>query len=312
MALTANGLVRELGRRRHELYLSTPTAAGSTTTLIDQALLQHFPEDVNPFNAWVRGSVTADVANRGVERRSSRWAYQASTLHFPYAFPAATTTGEYEIYTRTSYNRLLAAINAGVAAIGRPWGRPVLDDTVVGVAETWKYTLPSGVNWIEFSPLEIQILDSAASYPYTSAVGYSPRIYPVVSSAGVTTWYLQFGRQPPVGSIIRVYGRVQQADLVADADVLPVEGRFEGRVREYLMMHARHALYLWEADAEPIGKAAYAERVAEQSLLRAREAIFEGAPGGGTIQIQVPGRGGGQVASGSDEAGYLAAHNTMH
>lgn len=316
-APTLTTMVRELGLRLGELALSTPTSAGTSTTLIDTSLTQFWPQDIDTgtFNVYVYGSPTADTANVGVERRATSW--QASsgtaTLYAP-GFATGPTTGLYEIHTRTSHARKVEAINTGVRALGLSWYRHVMNESsIVTAANTWRYELPDATLWTGGGwRVELQVNTNAdfVGYPYIDASPWNPQLHQETTAAGVTTWYLQFGILPPTDRIVRIYGEAAFTDLAAEADILPLDEPTAGMAYEWLLMNAAAKLWEWEGNRMPAGQV---ERI--QAWLQTERAstfkyLVEHAPAHRNGRVVTPGRGDGQLGGGwrTDDQ-WLAAFN---
>lgn len=313
---TAQALVREFAARQGEFYLATAANTGSPTLLVDANLLTMLPVDIpSQFNAWVYGGATADVANRGVERRAASFSATAAglTLYAP-GFPTACTTGAYEIHSRTARSRKLAALNAAIRLLHLAWFRPVRDQTLTTVTNTWEYALPNTVLWESVARIELQVStdNTLIGYPYADARAWDSRLYRAVDANGVTTWYLQFGVQPPSGRLIRFLGQAAYTDLVADTDVLPLEGDWAGPAVEWIYDYAAHKLWTWEANKQPSGDAQKAIARAEQILQEARQELLENRPTPLPSHIVVPGMGDGSGLERTGGPGYLAAWRMLH
>lgn len=297
-APTAQTLVRELAQRMGEFALATAAASGgSATKLVDQGLRVHLPHNVDiNLNVWVYGAANADTANRGVERRAKSWNYDTATLtlHGP-GMPAAMTTGDYELHWRFSRARKLAALNDALGELGMHWYRPILDESLTTADNTWRYTLPSTINWQGVQQVLIQIStdNSLVGYPYQDATPWDPAIEASVAANGTTTWYLRFGAKPPSGRTLRILGAASYTDLVADTDVVPLRNDWAQRALAWLYKWAQHLLVSWEIGAQP---AAQTERLLawnQYILLEARDELMRNAPEAPNARLIVPGVGTG-------------------
>lgn len=286
-----------------EFVLATVSGAGSRTALVSEGLLQYFPNDVSQLNAWVYGRSTADVGNRGVERRASAWVASSVTLtlHAP-GFPVAVTMGDYEIHTRHPRARKLRAINEAVAQLGLLWWREFYDDSLVGAANTWRYTLPATQNWAKVTRIEIERNPAQPTYPYGDASALNPRVERRVAADGTETWEIQFGSLPPPGRRIRVYGEGWFPELSADTDTLGIGGKWAGAAEAWVYDYAQYLLTEWERSRNP-GQAADQKLrlMALDRLVRAKERLLERIsqehPRG---KIVVPGVGDGQYSQPSE------------
>lgn len=290
-----------------ELVLATPTSAGTTTALIDTKLAQQYPRDVPQLNVWVYGRAGADAANVGLERRASSWDIDTNTLTlYSPGFPAAITAGTYEIHLRQRRKRKLESINAAARQLHLYWYRPFIDESIITTVNTWQYTLPSSQNWARVDDVQIEVNTAQATYPYRPARRWNWRVWPEVSAAGVTTWKLQFGHQPPVTRKLRLFGHGFFADLVNDADVLAIQGDWEGPAIEWIYEYAQFSLWEWESNRQPTGQGEKGRIWSFDRLMRARDKILEMSQPRTNGKINVPGRGDG-VYSFPTDTGYLAA-----
>src|SRR2546422_6294540 len=87
-------LAREVSYRYSDLALSTPSS-GTQTTLVDQTLLQYFPNDVTQVYPWVYGAGTNTDGSAGLERRGEQWTASSYTLTLhPPGVPSNILAGE--------------------------------------------------------------------------------------------------------------------------------------------------------------------------------------------------------------------------
>ena len=301
LAPTAQYLVRELAKRMGELTLSTPTG-GSTTTLIDAVLKQVWPASVtSQLNPWVYGSQTADVANRGIERRGSAWDASSTTLTFYAPWPTAITTGTYEIHSRTSRERKLEALNAGVRELPFAWPSAVLDESLTTAAGTYRYTLPSSILLRQVVRVQLEgDPDATGNPPYLDAGPWDHTLVHTTDSTGNTVSYLQFGSLPPSGRKIRLLASTGYADLVNDTDVLALPEPVAGAATEWLYKQAEFLLWCWELNRQPAGQTERLRLQVEQSLQIARRHLLDLAPPPNNSAIRVPGRGTSSAGAGTD------------
>lgn len=314
-APTAQSLIRELGYRLGELILSTPTSAGTTTTLIDSSLKGYWPQDVSAgtFNVYVYGSASADTANVGIERRATSWLASTTTATLYTAFPTAPTSGVYEIHGRTTHARKLEAINSGVRELGLSWYRHVMNESSITItANQWRYELPTATLWTGggwLVQLQVNTSVSFTGYPYIDASPWNPQLHMETSAAGVTVWYLQFGQLPPVGRIVRILGEAAFSDLTADTDVLPLDVPTAGMAYEWLLMNAAAKLWEWEGNRMPAGQVERIQAWLQSERAEKMKYLAEHAPAHRNGRVAVPGRGDGTMGGGflTDDS-YLAAY----
>lgn len=316
MSFTAQQLIRELAERQGELALGTAEAGGSTTTLVATDLTQWWPVDHNKLNCWVYGSSTADASNRTLERRGSSWSADNVTLTLAApGFAAACTTGVYEIHARTRRTRKLEALNEAIGQLQLYWYRPVVDDTsITTAANTWTYTLPSSVNWSEFPRIHIQINTdvTATGYPYADADPWNWEVRRAVSSTGVETWTLQFGLLPPPGRKIRIFAEAGYVDLVLDADILPIAGKWGRLAHAWIMAYSQMLLDDWEASRQPAGQIDRERLMRDDRLKRQLELLMRTAPGHENAKLVIPGHGDGIFPNGrSPNPAWLAVFKSM-
>ncbi len=319
MVATASSLVRELAQRMGEFYLSTPTG-GTTTTLIDAALDQYWPSNVGqqsaPMGIWGYGSITADTNNRGIERRAKSYQQSTHTVTFLSAWPTTISTGAYELHWRTPRSRKLEAINSGVRQLGFHWARTIVDGTTLTTAaNTWSYALPTNIQWGSIPLVELQIaLDATLiGYPYVNAGLWNWTVRPATDSSGATTYTLQFGTLPPPNRKIRVFADANYSDLVADADILPMDVMTSGIATEWLYSWAMYQLQRWESVRQPMNNTQWLEQQAAALMKEASEIRdrFAGSPP--MTKITTPGKGDGEWPSGmASDPQWFAAYQTIH
>lgn len=129
-----------------EYFTSNPTG-GTTTTLVDATLTQWMPaplgQGTEKFLPWVYGTNTADVLNRAVERRAQTWDGTNTLTFFTGApWPAAISTGAYEVHLRWPASRKLEALNEACGQLGLSWYREFVDTSITTASQTWSYALP--------------------------------------------------------------------------------------------------------------------------------------------------------------------------
>jgi hypothetical protein len=316
VARTLQTLVRETSTRYRDYILSVPTASGTTTTLVDTSLNQHFPQDVANAFVYVFGSVgppAADASNQGVERRAKQWSAGSSTITFSAgaaALPAAPTTGQYEIRRRFPRSRVVEAINDAIGQLNMYAIRPFEDTSITTSQNTWQYTLPNSQNWGRVSKVEIQISTDTTlvGYPYVDATPYNWSPHRVVDSAGVVTWYLQFGTIPPPGRTLRVYGEGYYPDLAAETDLLAYTGKHERAVLTWIYNWAMLNLDEWDENASYSGDTQKAIARRRERLDREREEKLPlWTPTAGFGRIIIPGRGDGTYSVAGEDPNFLGA-----
>lgn len=308
MAKLAVDLVRELANRLGELVVFTSTAAGTTTSVVSSNLVTYLPSDVSQLNAWVYCS-GGTAANVGKETRAKSWTVSTSTLSlYSSGFPQATASNDtFELHLRTSRTRKLAAINSGIAKLGLLWYREVIDESLTTAQNQWQYTLPSSVKWSRVSRIEIQVSTdpSLNGYPYASADAWDWEVRRSVSSTGSEVFTLQFGKLPPPGRKIRIFGEAWFSELSSDTDTLPLAGRWEAPALEWLYDWAEYRIMCEQSNILPTSSSQRYDEKARRRLERQlQELMMTQPPHPG--RIVVPGRGRGQLPYQSDPR-YLGA-----
>lgn len=317
-ALTAAQLIVELAKRMQEYAASTPTAAGTATSLIDTNLNKVYPVDVGgatrPLGIWVYGTATADAANVGTENRAVSWVASTSTLAFLANWATAPTMGLYEIHQRTSRTRKLEAINEAIGELNLTWYRSVAVLTSATVQNQWSYTLPASIPWTAINKIQVQINTAAglAGYPYGGGELWDADIYPSVDASGTTTWTMQFGKLPPPGRLIRIFGQAGYADLVNDTDVLPLQADWQRMATAWIYQYAQYLLYSWEENSMPATQVERLRQKKMETLQIAKDYVMAHAPTHGSSRIITPGRGTGEWAGNSSSSDYIAAYKTLH
>jgi hypothetical protein len=293
--LSATGLVRELGYRLGELALSTPTAAGSLTTLVDTSLNQHLPADVDKLGCWVYGAESVANGNQGSERRARSWNKDTSSLTFwPPGWPQAVdAAGVYEVHMRTRRARKLAAINGAVGQLYLYWYRDFMFDDLRTAQNTWKYPLPDTILWSGIYRLEVEATknDQLLGYPYLDGREFDWRYESQVDAAGVRSSWIQFGIQPPPDRIIRMWAQGYSASLTHDGDRLALDGKWQGAAREWIFDYAEYLIDKWESSRQPAGQADRYRIMSLDRLNAMKEDLLRLAPPHKPSPIIVPGKG---------------------
>ena len=243
------------------------------------------------------------------------YAQPTHTATFLAAWPATITGGAYEFHWRTPRSRKLEAINSGIRQLGFHWYRNLIDTSLLTVANQWTYTLPVTVQWNTIPKIEIQIATDTTlvGYPYVNGNLWNWTIRPTTNDSGVTSYTLQFGSLPPPGRTIRLFGEVNYGDLVADADVLPLDTNSAGIATEWLYSWAMYMLQRWESVRQPMNNTQWLEQQASALLKEASDIRdrFSSLPT--ATRIVTPGAGDGQWPGGiGDDPEYLAAFRTLH
>lgn len=317
-ALTASQLIIELAKRMQEYAASTPTAAGTVTTLIDTNLNKMYPVDVGgatrPLGIWVYGTASADASNRGTENRAVSWVASTSTLTFLANWATAPTMGLYEIHQRTSRTRKLEAINEAIGELGLTWYRPVAVLASTTVQNQWRYALPTTVPWTAINKIQVEIntAGNLGGYPYSSGELWNADIYPSVDASGTTTWTMQFATLPPPDRLIRIFGQAAYTDLVSDTDVLPLQADWQRMATAWIYQYAQYLLYSWEENSMPATQVERLRQAKMDRLQTAKDYVMAHAPTHGSSRIITPGRGTGEWAGNSSDSDYLAAYRTLH
>lgn len=310
---TAQQLIRGLGRRMREFFLSNPTSPGSQTTLIDLGITKFIPQDiVSQFNAWVSGVPGADAANVGFEARATSWTVDNATLTlYTPGFPVAVTGGPYEVHIRFPRSDILEAINDAVGQLGMTWYREVKDESLVSVQQQWRYVAPATQHWTIINKIEIQINTdeqaTAGGYPFAPADYLNPRVERDVDSTGVEVWAIQFGLQPPPGRIIRLWGEAFYPDVVQDADYLPLAGEWQRPALTWIYSWGQFQLNDWVTNQSPTGETAKIRQQALDQLERQKDALLATAPPHKPGMVVTPGRGDGYTVSSPEDWRYLGA-----
>lgn len=316
MPKTALALIREVAKRAGDLILSTPTSAGTATTLVDTALNQYMPVDNTQFYPWVYGPTGVDASNVGLSRRGRAWTQSTSTLTlFSPGFPAALSAGTYEIHLKYERDRILEAINEAMGILDQGWYRTYVDTSITTAASTWKYTLPASQNWSQVVGVEIQMNTDTSfpTFPYASADPWNWRVYDSTDpTTGVITWVIQFGTLPPPGRTLRVWGVSGYGDLTADTDVFAVGGSIERSTLAWVYRWALHNLSDWETMKLPAGQVDEYRRKSQMLMseaMRLRQDLGQPASNG---KVAVPGRGDGTFpSSGGADPSYFGVFSSV-
>lgn len=311
MSKTLTQLVAEVGNRQGEFALSTPTALGTTTTLIDTGLDQVMPVSLaaNHFNAWFYGRTGVVGANVGVERRANQWTQTSHTVTFKTAWPTAVTAaGTYEIHRVYPRARIVEALNDAIGCLGLYWVRQFVDESITTAVNTWRYTLPSAQNWAIVDDVQIQVVTDTAlpTYPYAKLDESNFSIYKDLSTAGVETWYIQFSSQPPSGRKLRILGRAYYSDLALDADVLGLGGKWERPALKFIYGYAGYLLNDWQANKMSSDTAKYRQKSLDY-WQRQKEEVLEMRERPSRVRLILPGMGDGTFNAAQDDPNYLAA-----
>lgn len=281
MSRTAVQLIQELANRMGELAVITSTASGTTTQITSTDLDQYIPQATANMASWVH---CLGGTNVGVERRAKSYTPSSDllTLHAP-GFPNLTESGvQYEMHARTRRVRKLEALNSAIRQLGLYWPRDVVDASLTGIAAQYEYTLPASINWANVWDVQLQHTSDPPTYPYDDARSLRWDVRRSMSAAGVETWTLVFGGQPTVGRTIRVKGSAFFSDLVADADVLPMGGMWEGKMIEWIMDWAKYKLLDETVERQPGGEAErYRQRAVDKLQQAKEELILSLKPKGG-------------------------------
>jgi hypothetical protein len=322
MAMTALALVQELARRNDELIISTPTATGTTTTLIDTGLNQYMPQDTGTGNArllcWVYCNA-GDTANVGQERRAQSFSANSSTLTFfsgAGAWPVApTSAGTYELHLRSERSRKLEAINSAVRQLGLTWYRVFQDTSITTAINQWTYTIPSADNMSKVSKVEIQISTQPTliGYPYIDASPWNWVIRESTDTSGNLTQILQFGVVPPPNRTLRITMEGWYPNLANDSDVLPLSGKWAGPATEFIYDWATYRLMQWQEHGQPAGELGRYQALSREDLQAALERVLRLAPPHLPGRVVIPGSGDGQYPAGavSNDPAFLGAYNSQ-
>jgi hypothetical protein len=294
-----------------EFFLST-ASGGSQTTLVDATIQKYLPKSIaNQLNAWV-SCVAGDGLNTGVEARAASWNVISTTATFyTPGFPQNVQSGTYEFHLRFQRSDLLEAINDAVGQLGLTWFRPVRDESLLSVAQQWRYVAPNTQHWTQINKIEIQINTDAAAvaggYPFASADYLNPRIDRDVDGAGNEIWAIQFGLQPPPGRVIRLWGEAYYTDLVTDTDFLSLAPEWQRPALTWIYSWSSFQLNDWVTNQSPTGETAKVRQQALDQLERQKNFLLSLAPAHKPGQIITPGRGDGQAISSPEDWRYLGA-----
>lgn len=310
MAQTALQLTRELAERLGDLVIANPQAGG-TSSLVDSALVQYFPQPIQQFNGWVYCTQSSpDAQNRGLERRGAQWTPQASALQlYPPGFPQPVHSGEYEISMRFPRRRKMAAINSAISQLGLTWYRQFVDETIVTQQSTWKYQLPSSWNTSNVYRLEIQInlAEEQIGYPFADAEYLNWRPRRMVDSLGNETWLIEFGILPPINRKLRVFGEGFYPTLQNDDDVLAIAGKWEGGALEWIYDWAEFRLNDQFTNRQPTGEAERLRQQAMDRLERQKNDLLSSSPSHQPARIVTPGHGDAMAFPSPEDWRYLGA-----
>lgn len=278
-APTATDLIRELARRLGELIVVTSTSVGTDTQVIAEGWTPHFPNTIaSNLNGWV---YCMSGANSAQEARAKSYTPASSTLtlHTP-GYTASTETAiVYEYHRRTSRARKLEAINSGIRQLGFIWPRQVIDTSLTSADDTWTYTVPSAANFAEITKVEVHsgADSSLVGYPF---IALPSTVWEVRKSqnqtTGVETLVLQFtgGYLPPPDRVIRLTGIAWYTDLSANTDVLPIGGRWQGKITEWLYDWGKYRILDETADFQPGSETERYRARAMDKLQQAKEDIL--------------------------------------
>jgi len=302
---TLEALTAELGQRLGDYILCLAAGTGSTTTLVSTDLQNYAPQSIQQCAFWAYGASSAlGTSNVGVIRRAASYDAPSAKLTFAVPWPAAIVGGAYHIHMRMAPDRKIAAINAAVRLLPRGWPRNVVDEVSLTTAPgQLQYTLSSNVRWDAIQDLEIQVATDPdfATHGYQDARIYDWRIYPITAgedagaSAGLTTWRLQFGREPPPGRKLRVFGSAFYPDLQTAGSYLAIGERDQGPALEWLYDYAEYKLWQWQAAGAPSYESLRYGQAWEKRLAVALQDLQTWGRGHRTRRVGVPGFGTGQA-----------------
>lgn len=318
MAYTLQTALRELGTRKYDLVIATADTPVDTTHLQAADISQEIVVDTPQLNCWVYGvalgaSQATPVGNQGVERRGLSWnaTTQQLTLAAP-GFPSAPSGGQYELHFKHRRSVKMKAINACLRMLDLYWYRPVRDETLTTAINTWRFTLPAGVNWGNVFKVMLSVsADSALiGYPFMDATPWSPHIEREVSTAGVETFLLRFGAQPPPNRTIRILAEVGYEEVALETDVLPLDGSWGNRAYEYIQLRSSFLLDDWAIDRAHSGDVQKYAAIASGRLQRMYAELRESQQSHENILISVPGVRDGMHPGLPRDLRYLAALHT--
>lgn len=297
--------------------MSTPTV-GTQTLLTDPSLRQYFPVDIqiNQFNGWITPVDPTDP-NVGQERRGSSWAQATGqiTLYAP-GFVNNISALPHEIHMRFPRALILEAINDAIGQLGLSWYREVRDSTIQTVQYQWRYILPATQFWTTINSVEIQINTDAnavaGGYPFASADYLNPKIERDVTVAGVETWAIQFGRQPPPNRTIRVRGEAYYPDLVLDTDFVSLAGEWTRPALSWIYSWGVFQLQDWTSNVVPTDQTEKVRQKAMDMLERQKNSLLATAPPHKPGKIVTPGQGDGRPMDSPGDWRYLGAFRSLH
>lgn len=315
MSYSLQQLAQRLGKRRHDMALVTAEAGGDTTHLVATDLLQEMPSDTAHVNAWVYAPLTADVGNRGQERRSTTWdsAAHRLTISAP-GFAVPPVSGIYEIRFRDTRERYTEAINSGISRLFLSWYRPIRDESITTVTNTMQYLLPSSVDWGMLGNIQVHLQANPSNqivgYPYVDAVRWNPRIDRDVDNTGAEVFWLRFGAMPPPDRIVRLIAPVGYSELAADGDELLLEGQFGAAAVEWLLTYASVQLDDWGQDQLIAGDIQKYQAILSSRMQKQLDLLLRTSQGQPNTLITVPGTRDAMRPPVSPNISRLAAFHT--
>lgn len=272
-------------------------------------MLRQYLQTLTQANLWVYGTPTADLANRGVERRAQGFTNAVNTapLVFYSAWPTAITQGLYEIHLRFQRSMVLEWINDAVGQLGIYWYRLVRDDSLITEENTRVYNLPASQKLMKVTNVEILTYtgDEITGFPYMSATPWNWSAEPYTDQFGNHFFQLQFAGQPPPDRIIRVWGEGYYPELECDGDVLALGGPYEVPALNFIFDWVNYRSQEYAAlGAHTTELDRYLQRMA-QSLQRTKEWLASMLqPTHQPSQVVVPGLNDGALRPSSPSSAY--------
>ena len=194
------------------------TAVSGTTTTLVSTMLRQADDYYNnhKFRCYIYGGT-----NIGAEREISDWVLSTNTLTFAPAFSLAIdSTSRYELHRIFFADDYLKAINLAIEdAALNGYLLDLIDETVVLVADTYEYTLPTTMYYVHRVTTE----NEAATGDFYDDGLVDSRDWELISSRKIRLNYDRYSIT--AGKDLRIEGQGRQAIVSVDSDLikLPVD-----------------------------------------------------------------------------------------
>ena len=153
--------------------------------------------------------------NIGVTKRVTDWVLSTFLLTVHSAYAAASAASSYiELHRIFSEDEYRKAINLAIESLPKVYLIDKINETIVLVADTYEYTLPSGFNYIH----RITTEKSADSGKFEEANVINPRDWRLISPR--TLKLNKSCYSITAGKDLRIEGQGRQALVTADTDVI--------------------------------------------------------------------------------------------